>query len=72
MLDGLPSALAEFIAELILYPIGWPVLKLLTLGKYPVKGSWLAETSQANWTRATGLAVLVIAVMAAAHQFSGY
>lgn len=69
MLDGLLDAILDFIADLILYPIGWPVLKLFTLGKYPVKGSWFAESAQANWTRAIGLAVVGVVIMVVAHQF---
>ena len=42
----LPTGLFEVVARAIFYPVGWPIVKLLTLGKYPVKGSWFAETQQ--------------------------
>lgn len=44
-------------------------MKIFTLGKYPVKGSWFTQTPQDEWTSAIGLAVLVIAMMAALKQF---
>jgi len=44
-------------------------MKALTLGKYPVKGSWISESPSAQWTSAIELAVLVVAKMAAMKQF---
>ncbi|MCQ2998266.1 hypothetical protein NLO98_00660 [Pseudomonas syringae] len=61
--------LAGLFFRTICYPIGWPVMKIFTLGKYPVKGSWFTQTPQDEWTSAIGLAVLVIAMMAALKQF---
>ncbi len=61
--------LAEVFFRTICFPVGWPVVKIFTLGKYPVKGSWFAQTLQSEWTCAIGLAVLVIAMMAALKQF---
>nr|WP_092253985.1 hypothetical protein [Pseudomonas sp. NFACC13-1] len=63
------DVLAEFIFQAICFPIGWPLMKALTLGKYPVKGSWFSVSPSAQWTSAIGLAVLVIAMMAALRQF---
>lgn len=69
MLDLLLHALTEFLLEFVLFPIGWPVMKLITLGKYPTKGSWFSDRVEAQFTIATGLAVIVIAGMAAMKQF---
>lgn len=63
------GVLAGFIFQAICFPVGWPLMKALTLGKYPSKGSWLSESPPAQWTSAIGLAVLVIAMMAALKQF---
>ncbi|SDX37768.1 hypothetical protein SAMN05444064_11980 [Pseudomonas syringae] len=65
----IPTGLFEVVGRAIFYPVGWPIVKLLTLGKYPLKDSWFKETPDANWTVATGLAVLVITMMALFHQF---
>ncbi|MBX8488503.1 hypothetical protein K5D33_06425 [Pseudomonas cichorii] len=61
--------LLEYVFRAIFFPVGWPVVKILTLGKYPVKGSWLAHTPQSEWTSGIGIAVLLIAMMAALKQF---
>ena len=53
----------------VCFPFGWPVAKLVTLGRYPSKGSWLAHTPEAEWTCAAGLVVLVVAMMVALRQF---
>jgi len=50
-------------------PIGWPLMKIFTLGQYPAKGSWFSENPSAQWTSSIGLAVLVIAMMAGMKQF---
>jgi len=62
--------LLGLILRAICFPLGWPIVKLLTRGKYPTKGSWFADTPQAQWTTGVGLAVLVIAMMAALKQFA--
>lgn len=61
--------LFELIARAVCFPVGWPVVKLITLGKYPSKGAWFAETPEAEWTMGIGLAVLVITMMAVLKQF---
>ncbi|MCI3947241.1 hypothetical protein K0038_04330 [Pseudomonas syringae] len=63
------DGLLEAVCRAIFYPVGWPVVKLLTLGKYPLKGSWFAESPSANWTTGIGAAVLVLIMMALFHQF---
>jgi hypothetical protein len=63
------DTLIEEIFRVACFPIGWPLVRLVTLGKYPSKGSWLACTPEAEWTAAVGLAVLVVAGMVATNQF---
>ncbi|WP_122460661.1 hypothetical protein [Pseudomonas viridiflava] len=48
----------------ICYPIGWPVVRIVTWGKYPKKGSWLKDNWQAGWTSATGFVILVFSIVA--------
>lgn len=60
--------LIEVIFRGICFPIGWPIVRLLTLGKYPSKGTWFSYTSESEWTAAVGLVVLVIAVLVAMKQ----
>lgn len=60
---------SDTIFQAIFFPIGWPIVKLVTLGRYPSKGSWFAETGEAEWTAGLGLATVVIAGMAAMGQF---
>ncbi|UVJ44993.1 hypothetical protein NVV94_05265 [Pseudomonas sp. LS1212] len=62
--------LSEVIFRAICYPIGWPIVRLITLGKYPSKGSWFAYTPESEWTCGVGLVVLVVAMMAALKQFA--
>ncbi|MCD5994738.1 hypothetical protein KDX38_13755 [Pseudomonas sp. CDFA 602] len=59
----------EPIFRAICYPIGWPIVRLLTLGKYPVKGSWFSTAPAAQWTSGIGLAVLLVVMMALLKQF---
>lgn len=61
--------MGEIILQAICFPVGWPLMKVLSLGKYPIKGSWFSESPSAQWTSGLGLAVLVVATMAALNQF---
>lgn len=63
------DTLIEEIFRVACFPIGWPLVRMVTLGKYPSKGSWLACTPEADWTAAVGLAILVVAMMVATKQF---
>ncbi|KTB78133.1 hypothetical protein ABNM12_02450 [Pseudomonas syringae] len=63
------DVLIEAIFRAICFPVGWPIVKLLTRGKYPSKGSWFAYTPESEWTSAVGFTVLMIATMAAMKQF---
>lgn len=42
----LPTGLFEVVARAMFYPVGWPIVKLLTLGKYPVKAPGLRKPQQ--------------------------
>nr|WP_145306170.1 MULTISPECIES: hypothetical protein [unclassified Pseudomonas] len=61
--------LVETVFRAICFPIGWPVMRVVTLGKYPAKGSWFSQSPESEWTSAVGLAVLVITMMAILGQF---
>ncbi len=61
--------LVEVIFRAVCFPIGWPLMRLVTLGRYPSKGSWFSYTPESEWTSALGLAVLVVAMMAMLRQF---
>ena len=64
------DVLIELIFRAVCFPVGWPIVKILTLGKYPAKGSWFASSPESQWTTGAGLTVLVIAMMAALKQFA--
>jgi hypothetical protein len=61
--------LGEIIFQAICFPVGWPFVKVLSMGKYPIKGCWFSQNPSAQWTSGLGLAVLVVATMAALNQF---
>ncbi|ARU88576.1 hypothetical protein B9K09_11645 [Pseudomonas sp. M30-35] len=63
MLDLLTYIFAELLLRCISFPIGWPLVKLFTLGRYPTKGSWFADRPETQWTAGIGLAVLVLVLM---------
>lgn len=67
-MSELLGVLVDFVFQAICFTIGWPLMKALTQGKYPAKGSWFSESLSAQWTSAIGLAVLVIVMMAAMKQ----
>lgn len=61
--------LLDAIFRAICFPIGWPIMRVITLGKYPAKGAWFSEKPESEWTAGVGLAVLMVAMMAALKQF---
>ena len=65
--------LAEFVGELILgtlcYWLGWPWVKLFSLGKYPRHG-WRSGHREEIYVQCVGGAVAVLAMMAALGQFA--
>lgn len=64
--------LAEFVGELILgtlcYWLGWPWVKLFSLGKYPRHG-WRSGHREEIYVQCVGGAVSVLALMAVLGQF---
>ncbi|MED5606221.1 hypothetical protein VV867_00770 [Pseudomonas sp. JH-2] len=66
----MPDLLLEVLFHSLCYPVGWPVVKLFTLGRYPRRHTYMSGEYDAEWTAAIGLAVLVIAMMAALRQFA--
>ena len=57
------------VAAAVFFPIGGPIVKLVTWGRCPRKGMWFKDTPESNWTIGAGVAVLVIAMMVALQQF---
>ena len=62
--------LIELIFRVVCFPVGWPIVRLATLGKYPSNGSWLSQTPESEWTSGVGLSVLLIGMMATLKQFA--
>lgn len=58
------DVLLEVVMRFICYPVGWVVLKLVTLGRYPAKGGLFSAAAAAEWTSAVGLAVWVLGAAA--------
>jgi hypothetical protein len=54
-----------------LYAVGRPIVKLLTLGRYP--RAWLSRSycMEAQWVRGTGVTFLVLLGASALGLFSG-
>ena len=72
MLDFLSYLFIELIGpvlRVLFYPLGWPVVQLFTLGRYPLKDSWLRDTRQTDFTAFIGVAVALVGMMAALQQF---
>lgn len=54
-----------------LYAVGWPIMKVLTLGRYPRPGLSRSYCMEAQWVRGAGVALLVLLGAAALGLFSG-
>lgn len=61
--------LFELAFRALCYPIGWPIVRLLTWGRYPQRGMWMSHKPEAEWTSGVGVTVLLIAMMAVLQQF---
>ena len=59
---------SELIFGAVFYFIGWPSVKLATLGRYPVKG-WLSGSREETYVCCVGVVVFVIVLMAVLGQF---
>lgn len=73
-LRGIGYILAEIFFGTICYWTGWPICKLITLGRYPSpKQTVYLDSYNGNshgfWCSATGLVVIVIASLFATRQF---
>lgn len=51
------------------YAIGWPFVKLITLGTYPRKHGWLDDNRDGLWTSMLGLVILLVGILAVCGQF---
>ena len=58
----------ELIFGTLCYWLGWPWVKLFTLGRYPRHG-WLSGRREKTHVQCVGLAVLALGLMAALGQF---
>lgn len=72
VLGFLVRLLVEVIGELffgtLCYWLGWPWVKLITLGKYPRHG-WLSGRREETYVQCVGVAVLALGLMAVLGQF---
>lgn len=69
MLDALLEIIAEFVLRCLFYPAGWLFLKLVTLGQWTPRESWLSGKPRAEWVTALGAAVWVAGGLVALNQF---
>ena len=65
----LDQLLGELLLGRIFYCIGWPFVKLVTLGKYPGKHRD-SHSRQEIYATCVGLAVSAVALMASLGQFA--
>ncbi|WP_157375463.1 hypothetical protein [Alcanivorax hongdengensis] len=62
--------LLNLLFECVFYYLGWPVVKVLTLGRYPSAShqqGWKTGNHQGMWVSGVGLLVFVLAGMLAFH-----
>lgn len=64
----LSHVISELIFGTVFYFIGWPFVKVATLGNYPAKG-WLSGSKEEAYVCCVGIVVFAIAVMAVLGQF---
>jgi len=78
LIKGLYRSIAwvftRLLFEYIFYAIGWPFVKIITLGTYP-KGKqefgWYSESREGTWTSMLGLLITVCSVLAYL-EYQGY
>jgi len=73
MIDAMLELLGEKLKPLIaalLFAVGWPVVKVLTLGRYPRPGILRSYCMEAQWVRGAGMALLVLLGASALRLFS--
>ncbi len=64
----LADIVGDFLLGTLCYWLGWPWVKLLTLGRYPRHG-WRSGHREEIWVQCVGLLVAVLGMMAAFGQF---
>ena len=64
----LADIIGDFLLGTLFYWLGWPWVKLFTLGRYPCHG-WRSGHPEERWVQCVGLAVLVLGLMATLGQF---
>lgn len=70
MMDFLLYELLAPVLQAVCYPIGWPLMKLLTLGRYPRRGSWFSDSTASTMTTMLGVVVVLVTVLALTGQFA--
>ncbi|MGR2741005.1 hypothetical protein ACUY1T_21365 [Billgrantia sp. Q4P2] len=53
----------QIIFEVIFYYVGWPFVKVMTLGRYPkghARNGWKSESYEGIWTSCVGVMVIAI------------
>lgn len=64
----LSYVIMELVLRTFLYAVGWPFVKVATLGKYP-KREWLSGSRSEAYVCCVGFFVFAISLMAALGQF---
>lgn len=64
----LADIVGDFLLGTLCYWLGWPWVKLFTLGRYPRHG-WRSGHREEIWVQCVGLLVAVLGMMAAFGQF---
>ena len=61
--------ITEILLGTFFYAIGWPFVKVATLGKYP-KSEWLSGPTKEAYVCCVGIVIFAIALMAVLGQFN--
>ena len=69
ILRFLGYVITEIVLGTFFYAIGWPFVKVATLGKYP-KREWLSGSQKEAYVCCVGIVVFAALLMAALGQFS--
>ena len=69
ILRFLGYVVSELLLGTVFYAIGWPFVKIATLGKYP-KREWLSGSKNEAYVCCVGILVFSILLMAVLGQFS--
>ena len=74
---GVGYILAEIVFGTICYWVGWPVCKIITLGKYPhsndvvyLDDGWFSSRNNNFWCSAVGLLIIIFIGLYLTGQFS--